>query len=130
MNFVTHDYFALVVPIVYVEIFLIRRESQAVWTREVGGDEFQFAIDQAEDAAERKLLTRVIEEFRHAERRISEEQRTVGAIDEIVWAVQALALIAIGENSKLSVSFETRDAPVAMLVDRYAALLIKREAIR
>src|SRR5215472_14315978 len=51
MDFITHDHFAFVVPVVHVEIFFIRRERKAVGSREIGSDELQLTVDQAEDTA-------------------------------------------------------------------------------
>src|SRR5690349_4742761 len=50
LDVVTEDDFFLVVPIVHIEVFLVRREGESVWTGQVGTDELQFTVDQAIDA--------------------------------------------------------------------------------
>src|SRR5438552_1470371 len=130
LNFVTQDDFFLVVPIVNVEIFLVGREREPIRARQIGAYEFQFAMDQAVDAAEWKLLAPIVEKLRQAERRIGKVERAVGAINEIVRAVEPLALVANGDHGQLAVIIKSRNAAIAVFVDRDAALGVEVQSVR
>src|SRR5437016_13591876 len=86
-------------------------------------------VDQAEDTAVGQLLARIFEEFRKTERRVGEIQSSIGTVDEVIGAVQALALISIGQDGQLPVLLETRHTAVAVFVDGESLLRIEREAI-
>src|SRR5262249_30081327 len=80
-------------------------------------------------AAEGELLAPILEELRQPEWRIGEVEGSVGAVDEIVGAVEALALIAIRENRLAAVRLQSDCAAIAMLVDRQASLPIESQAV-
>ena len=75
----------------------------------------------AEDAAERQLLVGVVAHARQPERRVGEAQRAVGAVDEVVRAVEPAALEAVGEHGRVAVRVDADDAAVAVLADRQPA---------
>lgn len=52
MNFVAHNYSAVVVSVVQVTVLLLEREGQTVRAGQIRANEFQFVVDQTKDAAE------------------------------------------------------------------------------
>src|SRR5215470_187448 len=130
LDVITENDFFLLVPIVDIEIFLIGREREPVRACQISADEFKLAVDQAIDAAEGKLLTRIVEELRQAEGRVGKVQRAVGAIHEIVRAVEALALVAIGEDGQLAVLLKPGNAAIPVFVDSDAVFGVEGQSVR
>src|SRR3954451_7635157 len=126
MNFVTHDDLASFVPIVHVQIFLIGRKREAIGTFELRAYRLELAVDEAEDAAIRQFLARVVEELWQGKGWVGEKERAIRAIDKIVWAVQAFAFVAIRENRELAIFLKARDTTIAVLIDGDATLIVER----
>src|SRR5215831_6730504 len=130
MHFVPHDDFAFVVPVRDVEELFVGRERDPVRSGQFGRQQLQLAVVNRKNAAKRKLFPFVVEKLRQAERGIGEEQRSVGAINEIVGTVQSLAVIPVCDYRERAVRLEPCNAPVAMLADRKPPLRIESEAVR
>src|SRR5713101_7770283 len=76
-----------------VERSLVRGESNPVRSRKLFGQQRQFAVRrQPVNAAEVELPARVVESPRKAEGRVGEVKISIGLENQVVWAVQALAL--------------------------------------
>ena len=116
--------------IVHVEIFFVGRKRDAVGRAQILDDQLQLSIFIKIDAVVRKLFLRIVIAFAEAERRVRDIERAVGLVDQIVRAVEALAVILVRKDRTLAVFFQTNDAVVTMLNERDAALLIERDAIR
>src|SRR5690242_19871883 len=128
-----------------VEIFFIRRERNTVGACEVLDQKLKVAIvgrasrlvrgcaRQTVNAVERRVLRRIFVALgRQAMRWISKIERTVGFMDQVIGAVQALALIAVAEGGELGARFQRLkaiDIPLRMARNGEAALLIECHAV-
>src|ERR1051326_7924324 len=132
LNFIPHDDLFLCVPVVDVEVLLVWREGESVRASEVSGkqlDSFPIWRDSIH-AAVRQFLARVVKEFWKAEWRVGEVKRAIGLVDQIVRAVEPLAVVMIGQDRKLPIFLHADNAAVAVLVDREAPFLIAGETVR
>ena len=85
------------------------------------------AIDIGMRQFRRAAFTLII---RHqAEGRVGEPDRSIGFHDNIIRAVQPLALVAIGQNSDRTIIFKAHHAAAEMLTRNHAALTVSRMAI-
>src|ERR1051325_6909105 len=89
------------------------------------GDQLEFALVDGVNTAEWKLLARIVEEFWKTERRIGKEQRAIGSVIEIIWAIQPLALVTVRQHGLRPVVFVAHDAMIAVLIDRQPTLRIE-----
>src|SRR6266702_2284806 len=98
MNLVAHDDLAFFVPVVDVQVLLIRRKRQAIWAGQVLTDELQLAVDQAKDTAVGQFFLRIGEKFRQTKGWVSEIESPIGAVYEVIGTVQPLTLKTICQN--------------------------------
>src|SRR5205823_1425291 len=108
---------------------LVGRESDSVGSDQLGCGQLHLAVLDAEDAAERQLLARIVVDARQPERWVGEVERAVRAVDEVVGAVEALALVAIGEHRERAGALQASDAAVAVLVDGEPPVAVERQAV-
>ena len=97
IDFVTHHDLSLRIPVADVEISFIRRERDSIGAFQIGAHQLQLGLIEGKHAAVGKPFTRVVVGFRQTERRIAKEERSVGAIDEIIGTVEPLAFVAVGQ---------------------------------
>ena len=60
---------------------------------------------------------------------VCEIERAIGAVDQIIGAVEPFSLIAIGQYRDRTIPFETRDPAIAVFIDRQAPLAVHRESV-
>src|SRR5438128_4145440 len=76
-DLVAHHHLALLVPVRDVQEALVGRERDPVRSGEIRRHELQLAVVQAEHAAERELLARIVEGLRQPEWRVREVKGAV-----------------------------------------------------
>ena len=102
-----------------VKRLFVGRKGDAVGPGHVLGQQRQLAVlGDAVDAAEIEFAGGVVPVLFQAVGRIGEIKIAVGFEDEIVGAVEAFALVFVGENGLFAVLFNTGDAAVAMLAEQ------------
>src|SRR5262249_50901178 len=125
-----HPHSLLGIGIGHVERLLIRRKGDAVGPGHVLGQQRQFAVlAQAVDATEIQLARGIVPVLLQAVGRIGEVEIAVGLEDAVVGAVEALALVAVGQRGLLAVLFQAGDAAVAVLTEDQPALGIEQQAV-
>src|SRR5262249_37501757 len=130
-TFVGQYYFAFTFPAVHVEIFLIRRECQTVRTAQLLTDQLNLAGGgNTIDTADWQLFARIVEEFRQSEGWVSEIERSIRLINQIIRTVEPLSLIPVSKNGFSAILFHSNDPPVDVLVNREPAIQIDSQAIR
>src|SRR5262249_44853573 len=113
-----------------VEFFLVGREGEAVGARHLFGDERQLAVlREAIDAAEIQLAPRIVFMLWQAVDRVGEEEIAIGLEYEVVRAVEALALVVVGQRPLAAILGEDRNAAVAVFALCEAALRIERVGV-
>ena len=90
----------------------------------------KLAVFQQIHAVEGQFLLRVFITFAQTKGRIGEVKGAIGFINEIVRTVEALSLIAIGENGPFSIFFDSYDSAISVSCEDDPALTIERHAIR
>ena len=96
-----------------VERLLVRREGEAVRRVQLLRQQGERAVGaEAVHALEGEFLLRIVPAIRQAVRRIGEVQRAGGVVDEVVRAVQTLAVVLVREARDLPVRLQARDAAV------------------
>ena len=117
-----------------VEQPLVRRESEAVRAHEIVGgdaDRSRAGVDAIDVAGADLALGLVALVIRvDAVGRIGEPDRAVGSDDDVVRAVEALALEALGEDRDRAVVLGAGDAPVAVLARDETAFAVDGVAVR
>ncbi len=83
----------------------------------------------AKTPLKRQLLVWIVEHFGESERRVGEEQDSVGSIDEVVGAVQPPAVVMVGEHGHVPMRLDPDYAAVAVLANRQSALRIERQTV-
>ena len=129
-----------------VEVFLVGRKRDAVRASQVFDEQLQARIvgrrpwrvresfGDAIDAVKRQLLQWVLVALgREAVRRVGEVERTVGTINQVVRAAQALALVFLRQEGNFCAFYE-RLEPVYVALgvpgDGWAAAPVERHAVR
>ena len=129
INRVAVDDLVLFIPITDVKEVFVRGERQAVRSREVRAHKPQPAVMDGIDPGEWGLATGIIMELWQSERRIGEKQRSIAAIDEIVWRVQTLTIVAVGEDGGEAVLLDADDAAVTVLAKGQPAFRVNSQAV-
>src|SRR3954451_2567720 len=117
-----------------VEQPLVRREGEAVRAHEIVGDDADRprpgidAIDMAGADLALGLVALIIRV--DAVGRIGEPDPAVGSYDDVVRAVEALALEAVRDHADRAVVLGAGDAPVAVLARDETAFAVDRVAVR
>ena len=114
----------------HIEQCLVGGEADAVGPRHrvaqgrdraVGGDPI--------DAAKSQFAGRIVEPLRQAVGRVGEVDGARGMDGTIIWAVEPLALVVVGDRALAATGREPADAAVAMLAGDQTALAVERETI-
>src|SRR6185295_11667767 len=101
----------------------VRRKGEPVWRVQLLRQQRERAVGaETVHALEGEFLLLVVPAIRQAVWRIGEVERTRRVIDEVVRAVQTLAVVLIREARDLAVRLQARDAPAAVLAHHEAAL--------
>src|SRR5260221_783526 len=136
LDVVGHPDRALRVRVGDVQRLVIGRERDPVGPGEFLRQQAQLAVlADTVDALEVELFFRVLHLARETVGRIGEVERAVRVVDEVVRAVEPLALVAVGDRYVLRLGLgerrvHARDLPVAVLAEHQASLRIEGEAIR
>src|SRR5262249_33663185 len=117
------------VPVADVQVLLVGREDDAVRAFELAGEQPQSPIPPGEDPTKGQFLPRVVKKFRQAKGWVREIQRPVGAVDEIVRAVEALALVAIRQHGESAVAFQAGYLTSPVRVEGQSSLPVERQAV-
>src|SRR6185437_6626760 len=131
LHLIPHDYLMSKVPIVDIEIFLVWREGEAIGAFQIGCEQANvFAIRAyAKHSAVGQFFAGIIRVFGQAEWRIGKVKRAVGFVDQIVGAVEPLAVVAVREHGQPAILFHAHHTAVSLLIDREAALTVERETV-
>ena len=117
-----------------VQLRLVEREGEPVGPHEVVGDDAAGASDGVEavdvTAADLALGTMTLVVAVDAVRRIGEPDRAVGSDDDVVGAVEPLALVPVGEHGDRTIVFGPRHPPVPVLAGHEPSLGVERVAVR
>src|SRR5262249_18424644 len=122
LYFVAHPDLARRIRIRDVEILLVRREADPVGPRLVLAEGLELAVLDAVNPIELQFLLGIVVLLGEAVGRIREIEPTVRLERGVVRAVEALALVSVGEHDELVVRVEPRDAPVAVLANDEVSL--------
>ena len=120
------------IGVVDVEQRLVRREAQPVRLLEVVDEQLDLAAARREpvDALEVEVLLALEPEARHAPvGRVGEDDRPVARDDDVVRAVQLLALPVRGERLARSVRLLADDRARDVLADDEVAVVVERHAV-
>src|SRR5262245_28026359 len=117
-----------------VELLLVGREADAIRLDEVVDDNLDvagFRIDPIDIVL--FLLGRGFDTFVEAADtvdRIGEPDGAVGSDDDVIWRIQLLAIIAVGDDRDRAVELSTGDPPAAMLASDEPSFAIDGVAVR
>src|SRR5262249_31326818 len=101
-----------------------------VWPAELTCQERELAIFPSVHPAEGQLLARIVEELWQTKGGIGDVQGAIRLVDQVVRAVEPLALVAVGEHGFTAIAFQPDHAAIAMLIDGETSLRIEREPVR